>query len=570
MAAVQRDDIREGRALRPPRDLLILLAVIALVSLGWCVLKTGWFIDEVYTYGLANSHEAPFVIDIKGGNLVDTVLTRDDLVDYLTVSPEERFDFVSVWHNQQADVHPPLYYELVNAVSSLVPGSFSKWIALIPNLVIFLAMCVLLSILVQRITDDRRVSMATTALFALSRTGMEMMLYIRMYCLLAFFTVVLALLIERLMRSWSWWLCPFVGITILLGLLTQYYFVFYAFFVCLGFDIWLMRRGEWRRVAIFSLCAFAGVGIFILAWPAVFTHLFEGQGGSVSGGGVLQNLLTLSEYPHKLTVYAYYVLTGMPIGIACLILSLVVLPIVSLVRRRRGTSVELPRGEQYSGIVLETPASMAVRAVVLVLPAFVTFGLAAVISPYLHLRYAYNVCPIFFVLLGVMMRAVLGTSRGTIVMRDAVVIACLGAVSVAVSLISLPQYRMEMRPEYLHREQKLYDSALEPYADSPCVFMDDNRFACITQDIPQLLAFEDFFVTNDAKSAKLATYVKEHGSNDTLVVYVDTFVRGSAYDGDACAHEVAEALGYDEVTWLYGFNLTQTYVLGHSKGGDAS
>ena len=51
----------------------LVLALIAV--LGVCLLfsvrKSGMFIDEIYTYGLSNSHFAPFLADTKDGDLVD-------------------------------------------------------------------------------------------------------------------------------------------------------------------------------------------------------------------------------------------------------------------------------------------------------------------------------------------------------------------------------------------------------------------------------------------------------------------------------------------------------------------
>ena len=49
-----------------------------------------------------------------------------------------------------------------------------------------------------------------------------------------------------------------IGVTIYLGMMTQYFFVVYAFLLCAAYDLYLMFRREWKNAAAFSLSASAG------------------------------------------------------------------------------------------------------------------------------------------------------------------------------------------------------------------------------------------------------------------------------------------------------------------------
>ena len=51
--------------------LLAVLLVILSVSLLFAQRKNGMFIDEIYTYGLSNSHYAAYLEDVAGGSLED-------------------------------------------------------------------------------------------------------------------------------------------------------------------------------------------------------------------------------------------------------------------------------------------------------------------------------------------------------------------------------------------------------------------------------------------------------------------------------------------------------------------
>ena len=131
---------------------------------------------------------------MAGGSLEDAVLTRQDLLDYVTVDDGERLDFGSVYYNQVRDVHPPLYYWLFHLVSALTPHVFSKWTGLGLDLVLYLLTLLALYRLVLRSFDSRPAAVAAVLLYGLSGLGLSTMLMIRMYVLMTLLTVLLALL----------------------------------------------------------------------------------------------------------------------------------------------------------------------------------------------------------------------------------------------------------------------------------------------------------------------------------------------------------------------------------------
>ena len=117
------------RKLRSVLPLLAVLALVLAVCLHFCLWKSGMFIDEIYTYGLANSHFMPFIGHGEHDRIPEQIITREEFFDYLAVTDSEPgFDAVSVYYNQVQDVHPPLYYWILNFCSTLARGQFSKWI----------------------------------------------------------------------------------------------------------------------------------------------------------------------------------------------------------------------------------------------------------------------------------------------------------------------------------------------------------------------------------------------------------------------------------------------------------
>ena len=56
-------------------------------------------------------------------------------------------------------------------------------------------------------------------------------------------------------------------------MMTQYFFVVYAFLLCAAYDLYLMFRREWKNAAAFSLPALAGVGGMLLTFPCWYAQL---------------------------------------------------------------------------------------------------------------------------------------------------------------------------------------------------------------------------------------------------------------------------------------------------------
>lgn len=90
--------------------LILLFSII--LSIAMCSMKSGYYIDEHYTYTLANGTHLG--IDITNGEWNDT----KSFFDEITISKDSRFSFSQAAKNIADDVHPPLYYFAVNFISS--------------------------------------------------------------------------------------------------------------------------------------------------------------------------------------------------------------------------------------------------------------------------------------------------------------------------------------------------------------------------------------------------------------------------------------------------------------------
>ena len=226
----------------------VALFVIVLICLcgWWAVRKEGFFLDEIYSYGLANSSYAPFLNWYYNGehsfdgNLPEAVFEQQDFVNYISVQKNDRFNYASVYYNQTQDIHPPLFYFLLNTVCSLFPGSFTKWTGLGMNFVLLGGTLAALYALGMELFADWKKALFVCALYAFNREMISNVTMVRMYMLMTLLTILLALLAAKSLRRPSVPKYLLIGVTIYLGMMTQYFFVVYAFLLCAAYDLYLM------------------------------------------------------------------------------------------------------------------------------------------------------------------------------------------------------------------------------------------------------------------------------------------------------------------------------------------
>ena len=160
---------------------VMLAALLALMaSIG--ARKDGFDIDEFFTYGLANSYHQPFLNAETGRWISGRAFS-----DYLTASGHAH-EYLNVYENQIADVHPPLYYLFVHAVCSVFRNPpFTKWTGIGLNLFFFsLTQLGLLLLSARLLSDGERLTLTPSALlpgllYGLSAGAASSVVFIRNY-----------------------------------------------------------------------------------------------------------------------------------------------------------------------------------------------------------------------------------------------------------------------------------------------------------------------------------------------------------------------------------------------------
>lgn len=315
---------------------VVLLFVLLCNYIYYGANKKGYFIDEVYSYGLANSEYEPFVHfekvdysvrewmneygsgnslaallcnlvkDVRilkecGWKFSESVIAKDYNLakqynwtrntkwqpgqvfkDYLAVTKNSRFNYASVYYNQRSDVHPPLYYMFLHTVCSFAPGVFSKWFGLGLNIVFVLAAVSILYLLVRNHLADSRCAFWTAACFGLCSGTDSMVVFLRMYALLTLIVLAFTYLHMSVIAN-DWKLEKrnrrLLVLVTVAGYMTQYCFLFYAAAAAVLFEVCALIRHKKKEALQYLITLFIAAIIGIILWPFSVKHIFGGYRG---------------------------------------------------------------------------------------------------------------------------------------------------------------------------------------------------------------------------------------------------------------------------------------------------
>lgn len=324
-------------------QLLVLLA-IALTLLGYSVQKEGYFLDEILSYQLSCAEFNPFILanqpvgrlakfvneELRGetvgetfSNLVETArdvlenkgnskllqyradvyaepvwITGQQFKDYVTVSKADDFNYLSVYFNARADIHPPLYYMALHTAASIVKGSMSPMIGCGLNILLILCTCICLMKLCVFLEKQellpagygKWVGVCAAVLYGISSGAIASALFTRMYALMALFSVLAFCLHVKKWygQGFATKRLPLIAV-VTGGFLTQYFFLFFylPLAAVTAFSLVVKKRFKefWNYVVSMILAAGLGVGIFPFCFSDVFSSAFGNEITSVLGGG---------------------------------------------------------------------------------------------------------------------------------------------------------------------------------------------------------------------------------------------------------------------------------------------
>ena len=471
---------------------LITICIIQLaVSIFWGSKKNFLFFDEVFSYPAANNF---YEADSEFAE--NTWMDGSWFENYMSADAAHRFDYSIPYENQTNDVHPPLFYFFLHTVCSIIPERFSYWAGISVNIAFFLGCTIVLYFIGKEVFGSRVCALAAAFLYAVSYGGINTMVYIRMYMLLTLMTLLHALVYlkyfeEEAIKPKSY---IFLALTLVGGVLSQYYFLFIAFFFGAWYTIKFVAEKHYKVLVKYISTILISAGVSLAVWPSMLEHLFGGGRGEEARG----NLLSLDGYFSDLKEMFRIMNNDM----FTKLLPVILIGIIGLVFicLKSGKKIE----KKYLG-----------KAAVILFVCTGYFLLVTKAAPYQVDRYVMPIYPLVYLLAA-------GSTYilfSKLIPKKYAVALCItgfgGLSAIHMALSGIP-YTYEKNPYNIERR-----AVVEEYKDSYALYISDNK-GCHYYDAVQMLEeYKGYYYVYDLTSVeqtKKDMEILEDENN--LIIYV--------------------------------------------------
>lgn len=486
--------------------IILTIIILSCIMFGFVSQKHGFHEDEIFSYGSSNYKydnvyrwygyaEARWDIvynQILKGSLKDKISnavkyikdndsfekdevlakeipvfrTKESAKEYLTISSGDILNYFSVYCNQAADVHPPLFYFLVHFISSLFYGIFSKYIIFTLNLIFFIGSLIIIKKIMEELKHDE-LSIPAMILYGASIGGISTVMFQRMYMMLAFFGLCYLCLTLKLVndnfeiKNKKLWIT-----TIILGFLTQYYFCVYISILFIIITIYLLfnkRYKEWfNYLKIHIISAVCG----ILIYPFSIEDIFFSYRGI---GSITEHSKTFMEN-FKYYFTQIYELFGLHNILIC-ILVLLILVIGYKVFKKQLFKIDKDK---------------LFKLALLLVPVLIYILIMCKIAPYLGERYTSRYIMILFPVIAIIMIYLF-----TFIFKKRILLITL----IFAIILSVNGF-MNNTPVYLYKDNEKVIELAKDNSDKYFVYVFDNYFTHLSS-MPEFMIYKESIILNN-------------------------------------------------------------------------
>ena len=471
--------------------------------------KVGFHEDEGYSIASAVNPTNGLMEAYEAGVDGPVWKTRDFVRNYVTLAPENIFNFWALYHNQAGDNHPPLFYTLVHFSTLLFGGQFTKYSAFVVNIIAFALSCFVIRRILKVLNKDN-LTIPILIFYGLSMGTMSMVIFQRMYMLLTFFILLYFYYSIRIYLNkfeLSKELLIKLGFTTVLGFLTQYYFAIYAFLIFAIMAIGMIKKKMYKNAAKYlgfhSIYAVIGILLFV---PCIY-HLFFTDRG-------LKNLANSAYFEHlidyvKHFAYAFSINDNMILICSVLLVFLA------------GIIYWFKKSDKKLVVLLTT------------VPSVIYFFLVVKLTSFQELRYIMPVIPfvslsVFFIL-----------DRLLQFKYKNIVITVIAIVLVVNGMIF-------SKPKFLYEEYAQCLEIAEENKDKSFVYIYDNFFNHM-QSIPEMMIYEKTLIVNvNNNDMQYLLNNAELNTEDSYILCIKSYM-----DNDAILNEITSNTDFKNVTKLF-------------------
>lgn len=385
---------------------ILLSVVVILIATFFISKKANLDIDEFYTYGLSNN---AFQLNIE--NFKD-YSGEELLLDYTAAKDGHLFDVDNVFFNQKMDTHPPLYFLLVNFISSINKNKFSMWYGLSINIFFLIILFWTTRHLLYKLIKNK-ISATILTLIVFTLYGfINNYSFTRMYVMLSAMSLLFVSLIinyvERInkvdnkqtsnykesvdqtkvsinikKRFDYKFLISFYLICVL-GILTQYHFMLVAGFFSVILAISLINKKQFAMLFATFVSGIFSIFTSIIIFPPMLSHIFGGANSTHS----LSSFSSADSFVEKVSklfigLYKAFFGPGIIVYLVLIIIGIIILIAIKKIERK---SIKNFIFENYLYFLI----------LLFVIVYFILICCTVKLS--FH-RYLYNIYPFIFILI---------------------------------------------------------------------------------------------------------------------------------------------------------------------------
>jgi len=267
--------------------LALMFAFFLIFILYFCNQKDYFDGDEMFSYSLANGYYTPFLR--WNNDWWNTWHPIQYLTDQLTVGKGEGFQYASVIYNQSQDVHPPFYYMILHTLCSLFPNTFTKWIGLGLNIILYMLSGFLVYLITAIISDENfYLSLGSTLAYMLCAMTISDAIYIRMY-MLATVLVLVDVYINISKDMITWKNSILLGFLTFIGGVTHYYYAIVAGIISFLVIILMLIDKRIKDAILYACFRIIGVVMIFVLYPAAKKQVFSGSRSITSKFGTMSD-----------------------------------------------------------------------------------------------------------------------------------------------------------------------------------------------------------------------------------------------------------------------------------------
>lgn len=488
---------------------IIVIAIICGIIFFFQTKKIGLHEDEGYTLCSSVNPTNGLMAAYDDWNSSPVWRTKEYVKDFMSLSPNNILNFKALYMNQAYDNHPPIFYTLVHFSTLLFGGNFSLYSAFIVNIVAFILSCIVIK-KILKLLDKEHLTIPTLIFYGLSMGTISMVLFQRMYMLLTFFILLYFYLSLKLYKNdfkLDKKLNIQLGITTVLGFLTQYFFAIYAFFIFAIMLIEMFRQRKDKKTFskyIVSHIVYAITGI--LLFVPCLAHLFFSDRGltNLGNSGYLDHMLTYLKH----LAYAFTINGNTSLVIT--ILALFILVTIVFIKKTKNQFI----------------------AFISIIPSVFYFLIAVKMTSFQELRYIMPVIP--FVVLTLFY-----------VLDEFIKIKYKEAILTILSILLILPGFICSKPKFLYENYKDCLNIANENSNKSFVYVYDNFFNHM-QSIPEMLIYEKTLIVNYNKDELKCAYNDESLNNEgSFILSIKSYM-----DNEKILDEIKNNSTFKNITLL--------------------